>query len=361
MAEDVVHAAEPGSRTVKPPGGLIEHVAAPEKPPATDGDEERRQPAFLQWPKLLVGVIAGLAAAAAVIYLFSPHILHDLHQAHLATRQPVYLLFAFLCVLVYLAADAATLVQLVRVLNPHAAWRPVTLLMLRATAIGGVTSFGGVEIPYQAFALRRHLASLTESTSTVLVKAIIHTSILVLVALLAFLPVSGSPITTLQRWLVLGVIALLAVAWLVGSVWVRRPIGLSRLPERLRRRVHAFRDAFAEFHTAGWRVVLSVSLLQLLYWAAHLAIIPLILHALGWRGSLLPIVTSQAVLQVLMPLSPLPGGAGVAELGYLALIGRSLPPGAAVASLVLWRAATWAFPVILGIVAFGLGNSRHDR
>jgi uncharacterized protein (TIRG00374 family) len=91
------------------------------------------------------------------------------------------------------------------------------------------------------------------------------------------------------------------------------------------------------------------------------AVLVFVLHALGWRGSVVPIITGQAVMQVLMPLSPLPGGAGVAEFSYLALIGPSLAESMVVSSLVLWRLFTWVVPVGLGALALGIGGSHRAR
>jgi uncharacterized protein (TIRG00374 family) len=91
------------------------------------------------------------------------------------------------------------------------------------------------------------------------------------------------------------------------------------------------------------------------------SLIPLFLYALGWRGDLVPIIVGQAVLQLLMPFSPLPGGAGIAELGYLELIGRYVPGDLVVPSLVLWRVATWILPMLLGAAALGIRTTRRRR
>jgi hypothetical protein len=80
------------------------------------------------------------------------------------------------------------------------------------------------------------------------------------------------------------------------------------------------------------------------------AIIPLILMALGYYGDIFRVIVAQAVLQLLMSFSPLPGGAGIAELGYLGLIGASVPENIRVSSLILWRVATWLIPMALGAV-----------
>ena len=97
---------------------------------------------------------------------------------------------------------------------------------------------------------------------------------------------------------------------------------------------------------------LGVVVTTIVYWAAMFAIIPLILIGLGWHGRPFSIITGQAVLQVIMPLSPLAGGAGVAELGYLALIGPAAAETIRVPSLILWRVATWLIPVAVGGLAF---------
>jgi hypothetical protein len=49
----------------------------------------------------------------------------------------------------------------------------------------------------------------------------------------------------------------------------------------------------------------------------------------------------------------LPGGAGVAELGFLGLLGALLAPSLRLPALVLWRGLTWLLPMALG--AFLLG------
>ncbi len=139
-------------------------------------------------------------------------------------------------------------------------------------------------------------------------------------------------------------VVLTAIAWVIGSLWVRRPIGVEQLPERFHKTIHAGREAFTEFHHAGWRVWLGVVLTTIAYWVAMFAIIPLILIGLGWHGRPFSIITGQAVLQVIMPLSPLAGGAGVAELGYLALIGPAAAETIRVPSLILWRARHLAHP-----------------
>ena len=308
--------------------------------------------AFFTRPRMFLGFALSVMVAVLITRLFSLHLSHNFGVVRTQAHEPEFLAYAVLCVFGYLLADAAALVLLARVHHKTVRVRPLVLLSLRANFVGGTTSFGGVEIPYQAFSLRKQGLSLPEATSVILVKGVVHTSVLVLVALTALLPATGSPITPLQRWFVIAAVVLMAIAWVAGSLWVRRPIGLQQLPERFHKNVHAVREAFAEYHHAGWRVWLGVIAATVAYWAAMFAIIPLILIGLGWHGRPFSIITGQAVLQVIMPLSPLAGGAGVAELGYLALIGPAAAETIRVPSLILWRLCTWLIPVAIGGLAF---------
>lgn len=374
LRSDAERPGPPGGRNTMPsdpPLGAVADRALPlsgdplalEVPDMAENGEadvtEVKRRVTLQWSRMVIGVVLGLAVGVAVILLVNPHVEEDLEQAVLATREPIFLVLALIALAVLLAADAWSLVVLVRVIRPQAPWWRVCGVAMEAHLVGGATSFGGIEIPYQIVVLRMLGLKVSEATSTVMVKGVLHTSVLVVAALMAFVPISGSPITPLQRWILLGVFGFLIVFWIAGTLWARKPLGLSLLPGPIRHRVHSFVQALAVFRAAGWGVMLKVIGLQLVYWVAMFSLIPLVLLALGYRGHPLPIVVGQAVLQVLMPLSPLPGGAGVAELGYLELIGPSTPSSIRVASLILWRVMTWILPVALGGLAMGLRGIKH--
>lgn len=342
----------------------LDHAATPESPdlqPEATADLASPGRVPLSRRRLAAGIVLGLAAAALVVQVMHVHLGRDLVNASLAAHQPLYLMAVLICVAAFTAADALTTVVLARVFDREAPARPLVLLSLRATFVGGTTSFGGVEIPYQVVALHNRDLTVSRATSVVVVKGVAHTSILVLVALLALLPGSGSPISPLQHFIVLGVLAFMVIFWVAGSLWIRSPIGLTQLPRRVRRPVFMIRQAFRTYQGAGWRAWLETFASQGVYWVAQFAVLPLILYSLGWRGALLPVIVGQAVMQILMPLSPLAGGAGVAELGFFALIGPWMPPSIRIPSLVLWRVATWLIPVAVGGVAFLVSGSRRGE
>jgi uncharacterized protein (TIRG00374 family) len=309
--------------------------------------------------RMLIGMAVGLGIGVAVILIVNPHIAADVHNAQRAAVQPVYLLLASLCVAVVIVTDAWSLLILARVFAPHIERRPVVSTALESHLIGGATSFGGFEIPYQIVMLRRGGLSGSQAMSVVVFKGLVHTLLLAVVALVSLLPWTNSPITSLQRWLLLGATGALLFLWLFIWLWLQRPMGRAFVPKKLHGKLDELVEAARSFGGASRRTIAGLVALQLVYWIAMFAILICVLYALGWRGSIVPIITGQAVMQVLMPLSPLPGGAGVAELSYLALIGPSTPDSIHVSSLVLWRFFTWVVPVAVGAVSLGTRGARR--
>jgi len=319
------------------------------------------QPLVPNTSRLLLGMAGGLGVGIAVILVFNPHIGTQIKDAERATTQPFYLLLALMCMAIVIATDAWSLLVLARVFDPQIARGSVVATALESHLIGGATSFGGFEIPYQIVMLRRAGRTGYEATSVVVFKGAVHTLLLAVVAVLALLPWVDSPITSLQRWVVLAVICVMLVVSLTAWLQLRRPSLRSVMPKRLRAGFDQIVAAARAFGAASRRQVAALIVLQFVYWVALFAVLICVLHALGWRGSVVPIITGQAVMQVLMPLSPLPGGAGVAELSYLALIGPATPPSIHVSSLVLWRLFTWVLPVGVGALSLGLRGARHAK
>jgi len=324
--------------------------------------EGARAPSRLLVPSLwrmLLGMLGGLGIGIAVILIVNPHIATDVHNAQRASVQPGYLLLALLCAAVVIVTDAWSLLILARVFEPRIERRPVVSTALESHLIGGATSFGGFEIPYQIVMLRRGGLSGSQAMSVVIFKGLVHTLLLAIVALVSLLPWTDSAITSLQRWLLLGATGALLLVWVVVWLWVQRPMGRAFVPEKLHGKLDELVEAARAFGGASRRTIAELVGLQLAYWIAMFSILICVLHALGWRGSIVPIITGQAVMQVLMPLSPLPGGAGVAELSYLALIGPSTPASIHVPGLVLWRFFTWVVPVAVGAVSLGMRSARR--
>src|SRR5665647_798667 len=183
--------------------------------------------------RLVLGMALGLAVGLAVILIVNPHIASDVHDAQRAAVQPVYLLLALACTALAIITDAWSLLLLARVFRPQIGRRPVVSTALESHLIGGATSFGGFEIPYQIVMLRGGGLTGSQAMSVVIFKGLVHTLLLAIVALVSLLPWTDSPITSLQRWLLLGATGALLLVWVVVWLWVQRPLGRAFVPKRL--------------------------------------------------------------------------------------------------------------------------------
>jgi uncharacterized membrane protein YbhN (UPF0104 family) len=65
------------------------------------------------------------------------------------------------------------------------------------------------------------------------------------------------------------------------------------------------------------------------------------------------VVGRQAVLWIIMVLSPTPGSAGIAELGFSWLLADLVPPGSALSLAILWRFITYYPHLVIGVLIMG--------
>jgi uncharacterized protein (TIRG00374 family) len=332
------------------------------RPEALDGSDsialsasgETSPQGVVRWRRLILNLVAGLVAAAVVIVIAGSHLGPQITHTNLSSADYKYLALAGLCLIIVLLTEAFTLVVIARSLCPKASTWGVFGVAFESLLVGGATSFGGLEIPYQVVRLRYSGLSASQATSAVIVKGLIHTSLLVVVAAVALVPAIGTRLTNLQRWILIAVIVAVLAGWLIAGLWTHKPVGMRLLPRRLQKYADSFREANLVLLHSGWKAIVGTVTLQAIYWVAMFSIIPLVLMALGYRGGLFHVIIAQAALQVIMPFSPLPGGAGIAELGYLGLIGASVPADIRVSSLLWWRIFTWLIPIGVGAVAIGI-------
>lgn len=323
---------------------------------AGPGDETPRR---FRWPRLVLGMGAGVGGAVVAVAVFQPGIIAELRSSGLGVRDPGYLVLAGLAALVAYVCDALTLILLVRRVAPRVPRRQVAAISLEGTMVGGVTSFGGLEVPYKVVMLGQAGVPGAQAVSAVVLKGLVRVTPLALIGLLALLPGSASPLDDAQRWGVVAVAAVFVLVWATGWYLVQRPHHAGFLPGRLRHRVGAALAALRAYRRAGRGFWARLALLQAGYWLGMFAVVPSSLHALGWRGDVVTVAIGQAVVQLLMPLSPLPGGAAVAEVTYLALVAPTATAATRAASLVFWRLFTWVLPVVVGLVVLAVRQAHR--
>lgn len=121
--------------------------------------------------------------------------------------------------------------------------------------------------------------------------------------------------------------------------------------QRLLRRVRTSTEAVRHAH---WGLAIAAYVVSLLHVALRLAVLPIIVYALGATDvPLAPLVLWPLALLYGAVVAPVPGGGGVIELGFRHFLGGVIPAFLIGASLVWWRFYSFYILVIMGALAAG--------
>ena len=121
--------------------------------------------------------------------------------------------------------------------------------------------------------------------------------------------------------------------------------------QRLLQRVREGTDAVRHAHVG---LGIAAYIVSLIHVALRLAILPIIVYALGATDvPLAPLVLWPLALFYGAVVAPVPGGGGVIELGFRHFLGAIIPAFLIGASLVWWRFYTFYILVIMGALAAG--------
>ena len=237
---------------------------------------------------------------------------------------------------------------------------------------GLVTPFGSGAIPGWVYALTGEGLSAGEAAAVVGARAMLTSAFFVSAGAvaLAVVPVraSGAPGAAAAGLGALFIV-LAAAAWTMA-----RPLAVARLLERLllSRPVvrllgeqRATRLASSSSREAGLfshevrslarerpgALALAVAGLAFSR-ACLLAILPVIVAGLGWRGDWAIVVGIVLAVQALSSASPTPGGSGTTEAALTAALARVAPAAAAGTAALLWRGITFYLGLVVGWAFF---------
>jgi uncharacterized protein (TIRG00374 family) len=255
--------------------------------------------------------------------------------------------------------------------------RPRDLARMVAVYVGGgfpalVTPFGSGGIPGWTWALSQEGLSAGEAAAAVGARALVTGVFFSAAGVVAavMLPARAAGAAGGAWWgigalaLALAALALLVsrperagavVARLAGSRVVVRLVGARRAE---------YASASAERETERFAGTLrslvrerpgslALAMLGLLVSrACLLAILPVTLMGLGWRGEVLPVLATVVGVWVLASASPTPGGSGAVETALTVALSTFAPLAVAGAAALLWRGVTFYMDLIAGWVLF---------
>ena len=306
-----------------------------------------------------VGLLLFLVAAISAFVLYWTVDANTLQS--LGQFRPASLLLVAALSVGGLYFDAARLVRLTaiaggRTVTMREAYQVVFgnyfLAMLTPGAAGGAFA--------QVLFLRRAGVPTGKATILVLVRTLLSILVLFLFAPLVFL-FDGDVLPGLSQGVLLAGSLFLLLSMLAMPVFFRTSLPdmlvllLVRRLRRARRRrlVNLYKDVRNAVQLLG--AAPGQMLLVLLQSAASLfllyALVPALLWGLGGNGDFLTIMGRMVLLNILLYVAPTPGGAGIAEGGFVLLLQSLAAPGTVGVAALVWRVAAEYIPFGLGAIA----------
>lgn len=237
---------------------------------------------------------------------------------------------------------------------------------------GLVTPFGSGAIPGWAYALTREGLSAGEAAAVLGARGLLTSLFFVTAGVVAivFVPakLAGSGAASL-----FALAALVGVLAVVATIVARPAAAAAALGRALSGRVsrgllgagrsERFADAAAReaerfavsLHTLVHkrpRALLAALAGLLVSRLSLLAILPVLMTGLGWRGDFLPVIVTVVGVQALASGSPTPGGSGAVEVAMTAALSGLAPASIAGAAALLWRGITFYFDLLVGWALF---------
>lgn len=259
-------------------------------------------------------------------------------------------------------------------------------LRMSAVYVGGgfpglVTPFGSGAIPGWAYALTREGLTAGEASAVLGARGLITSALFVAAGAVA-LAVVPATLGGSSATVVLGFAGLLVVFGAVIAI-VARPREAARVLTRMlggglacrvagaeragRAAAAAAREAERFAHAlrtlARDRPLALAAALGgiLVSRACLLAILPVLMFGLGYRGAVVPLVLTIVGVWALASGSPTPGGTGVVEVGLTGVLAAFVPLRAAGAAALLWRGITFYFDLLVGWALFARVLGRPKR
>jgi len=229
--------------------------------------------------------------------------------------------------------------------------------------IWGISPIKGAEVPFEVYLLKRFGLSAGEGSTVVITRILLDIVVLTPAALgglvLTFdIPKIEYPPLLLAGSTIAGLIATIILLMRKRGRWKLRsrepsPGGSgwrARGRAKISRFVGDMRRSLALFWRCRYRATLIYGgILTVVYWAFRLSLGPLALMAAGWSGDWIPVIVAQLLLfSLVLPLAPTPGGSGVREFGFAALMTAYVPGEQLLSGTIVYTGLAHYLPVIVG-------------
>ena len=129
----------------------------------------------------------------------------------------------------------------------------------------------------------------------------------------------------------------------------------------IQRSLHALRDNVAGMRNARWWVLVAALVSSIVHIVARLAILPVVVYALGSRVAPGPLMLWPMAITYTSAVAPAPAGGGLVEVAFRGALNDHIPARILGAALLWWRVYTFYLPLIGGALVTGAVVMRSLR
>lgn len=324
------------------------------------------------------GLTVALSASLLTLVILFFASTSSLTWRTLSSFNPMAMLFLGLLVILSWVVEGLRVQLIGRVLGERLSLRKILGINMATLFSGNITPFTSGGAPTQVFLLHRSGVSLGKATAMVTLRMALSTlfftiggpiliflfqkEILTRLNLMAF----AVPIR-IALFLALGAsIGIVFILWRPsrGNTFADWLFSLKWVQHILKERTESWRQGFlremAEFNDALQVIrnkpihLFWIMVYTFCYWIIFFSIAPAILLGFGLSiGSQLSwIIFLQFVLLFLLSFIPIPGGSGVAELGFYSVFAFFVPKHILAIVVALWRLSSYHLSTLVGGVFF---------
>ena len=281
--------------------------------------------------------------------------------------------------------DGLRLLVLARAMGGKLSYLEAVRISVAGAFMAGVTPSDTGGEPLKVYYLHRNGMSIGQATASVTLVAMLHTTTrfllwLVMPLVAFFLGFSWQFTTPVKVTLGFGLLIyllfmlLLAAStlwpetvvrfavWLFNIRLIRRYVSPDVLPKvenTVRRVAEDFREAMMTFRTKGSKVALAL-VLSLLYWVVLISIPVFLLRQMDSDVSAFQVFSLSMTVYLVMAYVPTPGASGGAEAGTAIFFSPFLPARVLGTFVVVWRAVTYYFTLVIGGALVVLDTLAHS-
>lgn len=326
-----------------------------------------------------VWLIVFLILNAAVLYylISQDNQLNTQSIEYIKAFNPVFILLAVFCVLVYLALDVFLYYYLVKIFTGKHCLAASLRVSLLGKYYDAITPFGSGGQPFQIYALTKAGITPGHASCVVLVKYLAYQFAFTLYGLIAFFSTSAKmlSINPLYYYLaILGVIINIALPLFVLLLTYKRTrfekvfLFFVKIGEKLHlvkdhnkavaqidRVVTPFVNALTELrqHKKKAIIIFLLSAVEILFfislpYVVYLSSLPSITSAGLAQTSWFDITLLYLFVYFVVSIFPIPGGTGAAEFGFTWVFASFFTAATLPLSVLIWRSISFYLPLLIG-------------